>query len=211
MEETAPTSISGVEAVVGSAFNDSLVGSSGVDAMYGMGGNDTISAAGGNDDPFGGLGNDTLTGGGGFDYVYYNSAASAVTVNLNAGTSSGGDGSDVITATTVEGVVGPPTSLTRSWATYATPCTEAPATTPSRAQAVTTPSSVKTARIIDRWARERHARWRPRNRTPVRRTRERDRTPNCPKQPRAARASRLQWTALAKATRLLAKASALSS
>ena len=99
-------SISGVEAVVGSAFNDSLVGSSGVDAMYGMGGNDTISAAGGNDYLFGGLGNDTLTGGGGFDYVYYNSAASAVTVNLNAGTSSGGDGSDVITATTVEGVVG---------------------------------------------------------------------------------------------------------
>ncbi|AEJ01200.1 Hemolysin-type calcium-binding region [Nitrosomonas sp. Is79A3] len=58
------------------------------------------------DDFTGGLGNDLLIGGGGkgFDWAHYDSAPSAVTVNLATGIVSGGDGNDRLNG--IEGVTG---------------------------------------------------------------------------------------------------------
>lgn len=58
------------------------------------------------DDFTGGLGNDLLIGGGGkgFDWAHYDSAPSAVTVNLATGVASGGDGNDRLNG--IEGVTG---------------------------------------------------------------------------------------------------------
>ena len=58
------------------------------------------------DDFTGGLGNDLLIGGGGkgFDWAHYDSAPSAVTVNLATGVVSGGDGNDRLNG--IEGVTG---------------------------------------------------------------------------------------------------------
>lgn len=58
------------------------------------------------DDFTGGLGNDLLIGGGGkgFDWAHYDSAPSAVTVNLATGIASGGDGNDRLNG--IEGVTG---------------------------------------------------------------------------------------------------------
>ena len=74
---------------IGTDGNDTLIGS------------DEIS-----DDLTGKLGNDVLIGGDGsaFDWAHYDHAPSAVTVNLAAGTSSGGDGADTITG--IEGAIG---------------------------------------------------------------------------------------------------------
>jgi Ca2+-binding RTX toxin-like protein len=79
----------GFEAAQGSAFNDSLLGSSGNDTLDGGGGNDTL---------VGGLGDDSLNGGTGeADWASYASASAAITIDLDAGSSSGADGIDSLT------------------------------------------------------------------------------------------------------------------
>lgn len=79
-------------------------------AIYiGTDGNDTLT---GLDDVYdeltGGLGDDVLIGGGGgikgYDWAHYDTAPSAVTVNLSTGTASGGDGNDTLNG--IEGVTG---------------------------------------------------------------------------------------------------------
>ncbi len=75
------------------------IGTNGNDALIGL---DDVA-----DDLTGKLGNDVLIGGGGFgfvDFAHYDGATSAVTVNLAAGTSSGGDGNDTLSG--IEGVTG---------------------------------------------------------------------------------------------------------
>ncbi len=62
--------------------NDTLSGLSGNDTLRGLGGNDTLLGGNGNDTLCGGEGNDTLNGGNGSDWAYYNTARSAVVVNL---------------------------------------------------------------------------------------------------------------------------------
>ena len=52
----------------------------------------------------GGAGNDSLDGGAGNDTASYSLAPSAVTVDLDAGTATGGDGSDSLVA--IENVIG---------------------------------------------------------------------------------------------------------
>lgn len=80
--------------VSGAAGNDSvtnvenIIGSAYADVLTGNGYANTIE---------GGLGDDVLAGGTGTDTVTYAHAAAAVTVDLAAGTASGGDGSDVLT------------------------------------------------------------------------------------------------------------------
>lgn len=88
--------LSGVDGVYGSAFNDILVGfngevTSGADAytnvFYGNDGDDYLDGAGGGDSLFGGQGNDTILGGAGNDYIAGGAGFDAVT---------GGAGSDTI-------------------------------------------------------------------------------------------------------------------
>lgn len=103
---------------IGSGFNDILAGTSagndidgggGDDLISGLDGSDTLSGGAGNDTLLGGDGEDTLSGGlgddfidGGFDggegnfnLLTFETSATAVTVDLAAGTASG-EGSDVI-------------------------------------------------------------------------------------------------------------------
>jgi murein DD-endopeptidase MepM/ murein hydrolase activator NlpD len=89
--------ISGVENIYGSNLEgDTLIGDGNANLIYGFGGNDIL---------LGGAGADSLYGGDGSDYVYYYYSGSAVTVNLAAGTGSGGDAqSDVISG--VENIFG---------------------------------------------------------------------------------------------------------
>ena len=78
--------ISGFEAITGSWFNDTLVGDAGNNAFSGIGGDDFID------------------GGAGHDHVGYWEAASAVTVDLGSGRSTGGSGSDTLVS--IESVSG---------------------------------------------------------------------------------------------------------
>ena len=89
--------LSGIENLVGSAFNDTLTGSSAANLLQGGVGNDTLA---------GGAGDDVLQGGDGTDTASYAAAASAVTVSLALAVSqnTGGDGSDTLTG--VENLTG---------------------------------------------------------------------------------------------------------
>lgn len=112
--------LAGIDHVIGSNFNDTLVGSNnGFDLVYLQGGkgndsliagdnsfnwleggdgNDSLLGSNGNDTLIGGLGADILSGGDGWgtDTVDYSDASSAVTVNLENGTASGGAGNDIL-------------------------------------------------------------------------------------------------------------------
>ena len=82
--------LSGIENLIGTAFNDSLTGDGGANHIQGGDGADTID---------GGAGNDTLTGAGGSDTASYASAGAGVTVALVAGVqNTGGAGSDLLAA-----------------------------------------------------------------------------------------------------------------
>lgn len=98
-------SLSNIENVVTVDGDDTLVGSSGDNFLYGDGGADVLDGRAGNDLVVGGVGNDSIVGGAGddvleggegHDIVDYASATSAVTVDLAAGTASGGAGADTL-------------------------------------------------------------------------------------------------------------------
>ena len=63
----------------------------GDDKLRGAGGADSLTGGAGNDILVGGTGADILAGGTGTDTAYYTGSAAGVTVNLGAGTASGGD------------------------------------------------------------------------------------------------------------------------
>ncbi|MGO1078164.1 hypothetical protein [Inquilinus sp. CA228] len=71
-----------IENVIGSALADQLYGNSGANRLTGGAGNDAL---------WGGAGADVLDGGAGSDHAAYQLSAAAVTVDLLAGTGSGGD------------------------------------------------------------------------------------------------------------------------
>ena len=98
-----------IEAVLGSAFNDSLSGDANDNLLDGGAGNDTLSGAAGNDTLRGGAGSDSLNGGSGNDYidggavldrlnyldgntVTYGNAGNGVVVNLALGTATDASG-----------------------------------------------------------------------------------------------------------------------
>jgi len=101
--------LSGMESLYGSEFNDTLTGDAadnslyggagddilsggdGADRLFGGRGNDTLSGEGGNDWLEGGAGNDTLAGGSGSDTASYLLAAAGVEASTS-GTTSGRDG-----------------------------------------------------------------------------------------------------------------------
>jgi Ca2+-binding RTX toxin-like protein len=80
--------LTGVEHVTGSGFNDTLTGDAGANTLNGGAGNDTL---------IGGLGDDALDGGAGVNTASYATAAGAVTVDLDAGTATGAAGADSLT------------------------------------------------------------------------------------------------------------------
>lgn len=80
-----------IEALIGSAFDDSLAGVGAAEAMYGGAGDDRLEGRGGDDLLQGGAGADVLIGGEGVDTVDYSANAGAILVNLQTGTSNGGD------------------------------------------------------------------------------------------------------------------------
>lgn len=84
--EAAGDTYSGIENIIGSRFNDTLVGNSGDNVLNG------------------GRGNDTLNGGSGNDTASYENAAGGVTVNLVTGLSSGADGVDKLIS--IENIIG---------------------------------------------------------------------------------------------------------
>lgn len=69
-----------------------------VENIIGGAGGDSLSGDGDANILTGGSGNDALDGGGGSDTANYSSASAAVTVDLAAGTSTGGAGSDTLTS-----------------------------------------------------------------------------------------------------------------
>ncbi len=100
-------SLSGIETVIGSAFNDRLTGftsdnlldgGDGDDQLNGFGGYDSLYGGLGNDLLIGGAGNDRIDGGAGRDTASYRGAIAigSVTVNLLTGTSSGAQGVDTL-------------------------------------------------------------------------------------------------------------------
>ena len=73
----------------GGAGNDTITAGKLGDTLDGGAGDDTLLGGAGNDTFIGGLGADTITGGGGDDTVSY-VGSTAVVVNLDAGTATGG-------------------------------------------------------------------------------------------------------------------------
>ena len=88
----ATDTLSGIENVTGSGFNDTITGDTGVNTLTGGAGNDTIDGGDGNDVLIGGAGTDALTGGAGTDTVDYSSDAAGVTVDLANQTATDGGG-----------------------------------------------------------------------------------------------------------------------
>lgn len=80
-----------IEALVGSAFDDSLAGVGVDEALHGGAGADRLEGRGGDDLLQGGAGADVLIGGDGVDTVDYSANASAISIDLQTGASNGGD------------------------------------------------------------------------------------------------------------------------
>jgi hypothetical protein len=81
----------GADTWQGGSLFDSIEGGAGDDTLGGGGDGDVIDGGSGNDVLSGGTGGDALTGGADADTVSYASSSAAVTVNLAAGTGTGGD------------------------------------------------------------------------------------------------------------------------
>ena len=75
-------SLSNIENIIGSDYNDTLTGDDNDNIIDALGGNDTI---------YGGGGGDTIDGGGGSDTVSYENSTEGVNVNLTTDTHSRGD------------------------------------------------------------------------------------------------------------------------
>ena len=83
--------ITGIQNVVGSNFNDTLTGDSGDNTLIGGGGDDILVGGAGNDLLVGGRGADQLIGGDGIDAVDYSTSIAGVVVDMIDGSAGGGD------------------------------------------------------------------------------------------------------------------------
>ncbi|POZ50391.1 hypothetical protein [Methylovulum psychrotolerans] len=99
-------SLSGIENLNGSAYNDILLGNAANNSLYGGAGDDRLSGSDGNDSLVGGLGNDVLNGGNGLDVAQYYAASAGVTVNLALTTAQNTVGAGTDTLLAIEAVNG---------------------------------------------------------------------------------------------------------
>ncbi|MDZ5457144.1 M10 family metallopeptidase [Azohydromonas lata] len=92
--------LTAIENLTGSAFNDKLTGTAGANLLQGGAGNDTLLGGAANDTLDGGAGNDALDGGADADTASYAAATAAVTVSLLTALAqnTGGAGTDTLTA-----------------------------------------------------------------------------------------------------------------
>ncbi|KPF83592.1 hypothetical protein IP78_01800, partial [Brevundimonas sp. AAP58] len=80
----------GIEGILGSAFNDTIVGDAGANTLRGEAGNDVLAGVAGDDTLIGGAGADSLDGGAGFNIASYATANAGVTASLaNASVNTG--------------------------------------------------------------------------------------------------------------------------
>ena len=88
--------LTGVEDIDGSMFDDVITGDAASNFLFGEAGNDTLSGGDGGDDGLWGLeGDDTLDGGTGEDFASFFFSSAGVTVNLTTGTVTG-EGTDTL-------------------------------------------------------------------------------------------------------------------
>lgn len=95
----------GVNKILGNWKDNILIGTDGVDVIFGRGGNDLLNGGEGDDFLVGGSGADLLDGGDGIDTASYAGSPAGVSIDLAAGTASGGD-ADGDTLISIENVVG---------------------------------------------------------------------------------------------------------
>jgi serralysin len=77
--------------VLAGAGDDTVTGGGGPDVLHGEAGGDTITGGTDGDELWGGSGADVMDGAGGNDWARYDDSSAGVTVDLAAGTGSGGD------------------------------------------------------------------------------------------------------------------------
>ena len=99
-------SLTGIENVTGSNYNDTLTGDGNDNTLSGGAGNDTLVGGAGNDALIGGAGNDTLVGGTGIDTADYSSATAGVTVNLAIASAQNTIGAGTDTISGIENLTG---------------------------------------------------------------------------------------------------------
>jgi Ca2+-binding RTX toxin-like protein len=92
--DAAGDCLSNIEAVEGSAFNDTLTGNSGNNTLTGGDGDDKLDGGNGNDTLAGGDGNDTLNGGNGVDVLSGGDGDDKLDGGNDNDSLSGGDGND---------------------------------------------------------------------------------------------------------------------
>ena len=93
------------EGVIGTDFADTLTGNAFGNEFVGGLGVDTLSGADGDDVLDGGAGGDAIDGGEGSDYARYENSSAGVTIDLAAGTASGGEAAGD-TLTSIENLIG---------------------------------------------------------------------------------------------------------
>ncbi|SEM78420.1 Ca2+-binding protein, RTX toxin-related [Gemmobacter aquatilis] len=100
----AGDTLSGVDGIIGSGYNDTLLGfdgqGSGADTytniFYGAAGNDSLDGRGGDDALYGGADHDTVLGGDGADSVYGDAGNDSVDGGAGNDQVYGGDGDDIV-------------------------------------------------------------------------------------------------------------------
>jgi len=92
----AINSVSNIERIYGSNYNDNITGGNNSSTLRGYGGNDTINGGSANDVIYGNSGVDTLNGGTGSDAIYGGSGSDTITGGSGNDVMSGGTGNDTI-------------------------------------------------------------------------------------------------------------------
>ncbi|WP_323783899.1 hypothetical protein [Thalassovita sp.] len=89
--EAAGDTYSSIEGLIGSGFNDTLVGNSGDNLLQAGGGNNTLTGNNGDDTLRSGAGEDNMSGGTGSDTADYSIAATGVAASLNDSSGNSGE------------------------------------------------------------------------------------------------------------------------